>query len=190
MLIFTLAPSCLTTSNLPCFMDLTFQIHIQYCSLQHLSLLLPPDMSTTGHCFHFGSASSFLLEQYLHSSSVTYCVPTDLGSSSSTVMSFCLFILLHTFHSAGGPHLFSWSPWLQFIANLNKITFQLLPSEATPLWVYNLQAYPVDFRLIISTILWATSLITHLCVCVYIAYWFCFFREPWLRQSRQLIFKQ
>jgi len=32
---FTLAISHLTTSNLPWFMDLTFQVPMQYCSLQH-----------------------------------------------------------------------------------------------------------------------------------------------------------
>ena len=37
---FTLATSCLTTSNLPWFMDLTFQIPMQYCSLRHQTLLL------------------------------------------------------------------------------------------------------------------------------------------------------
>ena len=36
---FTLAISCLTTFNLPWFMDLTFQVPIQYCSLQHRTLL-------------------------------------------------------------------------------------------------------------------------------------------------------
>ena len=35
MLTFILAISCLTTSNLPWFMDLTFQVPVQYCSLQH-----------------------------------------------------------------------------------------------------------------------------------------------------------
>ena len=35
MLMFTLAISCLTTSNFPWFMDLTFQVLLQYCSLQH-----------------------------------------------------------------------------------------------------------------------------------------------------------
>ena len=44
---FTLAISCLTTSTLPCFMDLTFQVHMQYCSLQHWTLLLSPVTSTT-----------------------------------------------------------------------------------------------------------------------------------------------
>ena len=33
MLMFTLAISCLTTSNLPWFVDLRFQIPMQYCSL-------------------------------------------------------------------------------------------------------------------------------------------------------------
>ena len=40
-------------------MDLIFQVPMQYCSLQHRSLLLSPITSTTG-CFCFGSISSFL----------------------------------------------------------------------------------------------------------------------------------
>ena len=44
---FTFAISCLTTSNLPWFMDLTFQVPMQYCSLQHRTLLLSPVTSTT-----------------------------------------------------------------------------------------------------------------------------------------------
>ena len=36
---FTLTISCLTTSSLPWFMDLTFQLPMQYCSLQHQTLL-------------------------------------------------------------------------------------------------------------------------------------------------------
>ena len=51
MLTFTLAISCLTTSNLPWFIDLTFQVPMQYCSLQHQTLLLSPVTSTTGCCF-------------------------------------------------------------------------------------------------------------------------------------------
>ena len=43
---FTLAISCLTTSNLPWFIDLTFQVPMQYCSLQHQTLLLSPVTST------------------------------------------------------------------------------------------------------------------------------------------------
>ena len=97
MSMFTLAISCLTTSNLPWFMDLTFQVPMQYCSLQHWTLLLPPVTSTTGCCFCFGLIPSFFLELFLHWSPVAYWAPTDLGSSSFSVLSFCLFILLTGF---------------------------------------------------------------------------------------------
>ena len=97
MLMFTLVIFCLTTSNLPLFMDLTFQVPMQYCSLQHWTLLPSPVTSTTGCHFCFGSASSFFLELFLHSSPVAYWAPTDLGSSSFSVISFCLFILFMGF---------------------------------------------------------------------------------------------
>ena len=42
-------------------MDLRFQVPMQYCSLQHWTLLLPPDTFTTGCCFSFGLATSFFL---------------------------------------------------------------------------------------------------------------------------------
>ena len=51
MLMFTLAVSCLTTSNLPWFMDLTFQVPMRYCCLQPQTLLISPVPSTTGYCF-------------------------------------------------------------------------------------------------------------------------------------------
>ena len=62
---FTLAISCLTTSNLAWFRDLTFQFPMQYSSLQHQTLLLSPVTSTTGCCFCFGSIPSFFLESFL-----------------------------------------------------------------------------------------------------------------------------
>ena len=65
MSVFTLAISCLTTSSLPWFMDLIFQVPIQYCSLQYQVLLPSPVTSTIGHCFRFGSISSFFLELFL-----------------------------------------------------------------------------------------------------------------------------
>ena len=93
MLMFTLAISCLTTSNLPWFMDLTFQVPMQYCSLQRRILLLSPVTSTAGYCFCFGSTPSFFLELFLHWPPVAYWAPTDLGSYSFSILSFCLFIL-------------------------------------------------------------------------------------------------
>jgi len=50
---------------------------MQYCSLQHWTLLPSPVTSTTGHCFCFGSVSSFFLELFLHSSPVAFWAPTD-----------------------------------------------------------------------------------------------------------------
>ena len=80
--------SCLVTSNLPWFMDLTFQVPMQYCSLQHWTLLLSPVTSTTGYCFCFGSILSFFLELFLHWSPVAYWAPTDLVNPLSVSYHF------------------------------------------------------------------------------------------------------
>ena len=79
---FTLAISCLPTSNLPWFMDLTFQVPMQYCSLQHQTLLLSPVTSITEYYFCVGSVPSFFLELFLHWFPVAYWAPTDLGRFS------------------------------------------------------------------------------------------------------------
>ena len=82
MSVFTLASFCLTTSNLPWFVDLTFQVSLQYCSLQHWILFSPPDTSTAEHYFCFGPATSFFLDllvMTLCSSLVAYWTPSDLG---------------------------------------------------------------------------------------------------------------
>ena len=78
-------------------MDLTFQVPMQYCSLEHLPLLPSPVTSTTGHYFHFGSTISFFLELFLYWSPAAYWAPTDQGSLSFSVLSFCLFILFMGF---------------------------------------------------------------------------------------------
>ena len=92
MFTFTLTISCLSTSNLPWFMDLTFQVPTQYCSLQHWILLPSPVTSTNGCYFCFASFSSFFLELFFHWFPVAFWAPTDLGSSSFSVLPFCLFI--------------------------------------------------------------------------------------------------
>ena len=58
MSMFALAISSLTTSNLPWFMDLTFQVPMQYCSLHHWTLLPSPVLSTVRWWCCFGSISS------------------------------------------------------------------------------------------------------------------------------------
>jgi len=47
--------------------------------------------------FYFASISSFFLALFLHWSPVAYWAPTDLRSSSFSVLSFCLFIIFMRF---------------------------------------------------------------------------------------------
>ena len=111
---FTPAISCLTTSNLPWFMDLTFQVPVQYCSLQHRTLFLSPLTSTAGYCFCFGSIPWFFLELFLHWSPVAYWAPTDLRSSSFGVVSFRLFLLFMGFSRQEYCHsLLQWTTFRQ-----------------------------------------------------------------------------
>ena len=99
MPMFTIVISCLTTSNLPWFMDRTFQVPMPYCSLQHQTLLSPLDIPTTGRSFCFGSVSSFFLELFLHSSPVAFWAPTDLGVHLS--VSYLFAFSYCSWHSQG-----------------------------------------------------------------------------------------
>ena len=128
MLTFTLAISCLTTSNLPWFMDLIFQVPMQYFSLQHQTLLPSPVTSKTGCCFCFGSVSSFFLELFFHWSPVACLAPTNLGSSSFSVLSFCLFILFMGFSRQE-----SWSG-LPFSSPVDHVLSKL-STMTRPSWV-------------------------------------------------------
>ena len=92
MSIFNLAISCLTISNLPWFMDLTFQVPIQYFSLQHWSLLSSSDTSTTELCFGLAAFFLELLVIVLLSSSVAYWSPSNTGSSSFGLIFFGHFV--------------------------------------------------------------------------------------------------
>ena len=56
--------------------------------------LLPSSVTSTTECYFLLWFHLFiLLELFLHCSPVAYWAPTDLGSSSFSVISFCLFIL-------------------------------------------------------------------------------------------------
>ena len=118
---FTLAISCLTTFNLHWFMDLTFQIPMQYCPLQCQTLLSPPDIFRTGSCFCFDSTSSFFLELFLYSSPVAFWASNNLESSSFRVKYFCLFILFMGFWTR-------WECWsgLTFPSPVDDVWSELL----------------------------------------------------------------
>ena len=95
MSMFILAISCLTTSNLPWFWDLTFLCNNALYSIGHyIYHLSHPQL---GVVFYFGSTSSFFLELLLHWSPIAYWAPTNLGSSPFRVLSFFLFILFMRF---------------------------------------------------------------------------------------------
>ena len=127
---YTLAISCLTTSNLPWFMDLTFQVPMQYCSLQHRTLLLSPVISTAGYCFCFGSIPSFFLELLLHWSPVAYWAPTDLGSFSFSILSYYLFVLFMGFST---QEYWSGLPFPSTVDHsLSDLSTMTLPSWVAP----------------------------------------------------------
>ena len=103
MSVFTLGISCLTTSNLPWFMDLTFQVPMQYCSLQHRILLLSPVTSTIGcyFCFHsfilsgvsFSLISSSILGTYQPGKFIFQCP---------------IFLPFHTVHGVLKARILKW----------------------------------------------------------------------------------
>ena len=137
--------SCLTTSNLPWFMDLIFQVPMQYGSFQQWTLLPSPVTSTSRRCFRFGSVSSFFLHLFLHSYPVAYGAPTDLGSSSFSVLSFCLFPGVHEPCHVGQAKMNrSWWEFWQNVVPWRRewqTTPAFLPWEPHEhhTWVYNPQ---------------------------------------------------
>ena len=150
MSMFTLVISCLTISNLPWFMDLTFQVPMQYCSLQHQVLLLSSVSFTSGCCFAFGSIPSFFLELFLHWSPGAIWAPTDLGISSFSILSFCLFILFMGFsrqeYWSGLPFP---SPVAHILSDLSTMT---RPSWVAPgAWLSFIE---LDKALVLAWLVW------------------------------------
>ena len=94
---FTLAISCLITSYLPWFMDLTFQVPMQYCFFYSIGLYFHHQTHLQLVLFLLWLSLFIPLEPFLHSSPVSYWAPIDLGNLSCIVMSFCLFILFMGF---------------------------------------------------------------------------------------------
>ena len=64
-------------------MDLTFQVPMQYCSLQHRTLLVSPVTSTTGHIGHLPTWGVPLSVSYLFAFS--YCSWGSRGKNTEVV---------------------------------------------------------------------------------------------------------
>ena len=114
MLMFTLAISCLTASSFPWFMDLTFQVPIHYCSLQHRILLSSPDKSTAECHVHFGPATSFILGQWV----ILLC--------SSPVDTIRAGVLLCSCHIYIYIYIYIWS-FIHFMRFLWQVYWHSLP---------------------------------------------------------------
>ena len=95
MSMFTLAISCLTTSNLPRFMDLTGSYAILLFTALDFIFITTHIHNWVLFLLWFRHFILSWVISPLISSSIL--APTDLGSSSFSVISFCLFILFMEF---------------------------------------------------------------------------------------------
>ena len=134
---------------------------MKYCSLQHRTLLLSPVTSTTGYCFWFGSIPSFFLELLLQWSPVSYRVPTILGISSFSVLSFCLFLLFMGFsrqeYWCGLPFT---SPVDHILSDLSSMT---RPSSVAPQAWFSFTE--LDKAVVLLWLDWLVFCDCGLCVC-------------------------
>ena len=130
-------------------MDLTFQVPMQYWSLQHRTLLLSPLTSTIVCCFCFGSVSAFFLELFLHWSPVAYWPPANLASSTFNVLSFCLFILFMGFSR---QEYWSGLPFPSPVDHIPFTLFQILKDDAVKVLhsicqqLWKIQQWPQDWK--------------------------------------------
>ena len=92
------------TSNLPWFVDQRFQVFMQYCSLQHWTLLSPPDTSTIGCLICFGPAFSFFLKPFLlFPSSIL-----DTYRPKLFIFQGHIFLPFHTVHRVLEARILKW----------------------------------------------------------------------------------
>ena len=134
-------------------MDLTFQVPMQYCSLQHWTLLLYPVTSTTGYCFCFSSIPSFFLELFLHwppvASLGTYqpgefliqhpiILPfhTVHGFLKARILKWFAILLSSGPHSVRPLHRLGWPhmAWLSFIELDNAVVHMIRWASFLWLW--------------------------------------------------------
>ena len=102
--------------------EVTFQCALLYQEVHH--------PSTAGCCFCFVSVSSFYLELFLHSSTVAYWAPTDLGSFSFSVLSLCLFMLFMGFTEVVCHSLLQWTMFCK-----NSPPWSIRP-QPIQLWIW------------------------------------------------------
>ena len=147
MLMLTLAIYCLTTFDLPWFMNLAFQVPMQYSSLQPRSLLPSPVTSTTGCCF------SLWLCLFIPSGVISPLTSSSILGTyhpGEFIFQCPIFLAFHTVHGLPSPspldHVLSELPpwpvplgwpqraWLSFI-ELDKAVVHVI-SLISFLWLW------------------------------------------------------
>ena len=100
--------------------------------LEHGTLLPSPVTFTTGHCFCFGSISSFFLELFLHSSS------SILGTywPGELIFHCPIFLPFHTVHGILKARILKWFaiPFCQSGPHLVRTLHHELPILGGPTW--------------------------------------------------------
>ena len=105
MSVSTLAISCLTSSSLPWFVNLTFRFPLHHFSLQCQTLLSPSDIATTEHYFHFGPAASFFSGTISNCSSLLPSSMLNTFRSEGLIFWCHIFLPFHTIHGVLGASL-------------------------------------------------------------------------------------
>ena len=99
------------------------------------------------YCFCFGSIPSFFLELFLQWSPVAYWAPTDLGSSSFGILSFCLD---------------SWTWHSRFLCNIALYSIRPCFYQSHPHWVlFLLWLHPFILSGVISPMISTSTLSTY-----------------------------
>ena len=104
MLMFTLAISCLTTSNSPWFMDLTVQVPMQYCFYIIGLYFHHQSHPHLGVAFASTLISSFFLESFLHWSPIVYGYWLTWGVH----LSVSYLLPFHTVHGVLKARIVKW----------------------------------------------------------------------------------
>ena len=131
---FTLVISCLTTSNLPWFMDLTFHVPIKYCSLQRRTLL--PSKSHPQLSVVFALVLSLHSFWSYFSTDFQYHIRHLLTWGVHLSVSFCLFILFMEFSRQ--------EYWLACHSPLQWTTFFSLVMASGPITSWQIDGETVE----------------------------------------------
>ena len=127
MSMFTLAISCLTTSNLLWFVDLTFQVPMHYFSLKHRSLL--PSCHVHNKVLFSLRLCLFILSgvisPLISSSILGTCQPGEF------IFQCPIFLLFHTVHGVLKARILKWYA----IAFSNKPLLSEVSTMTRPSWV-------------------------------------------------------